>query len=116
MPKVPSMPKQLADMVDPVFNNAQGVQATQLYIDILRKNKVTNPAATTFKEPESSTVAARGLALEQLLAFGEKRERAVLEGKGASAVGDADANAIAGDGGHIDDDGGSSRSEDGRIC
>ena len=46
----------------PVFNSARGVQATQTYIDILRKNKVTNPAATTFAEPESSAEFLQGRA------------------------------------------------------
>ncbi|WP_168734756.1 ABC transporter substrate-binding protein [Deinococcus sp. KSM4-11] len=46
----------------PVFNSAKGVQATQFYIDILRKDKVTNPAATTFAEPESSSELLQGRA------------------------------------------------------
>ncbi|WP_168733386.1 sugar ABC transporter substrate-binding protein [Deinococcus sp. Arct2-2] len=46
----------------PVFNNAKGVQATQTYIDMLRKDKITNPAATTFGEPESSTELLQGRA------------------------------------------------------
>lgn len=55
-----------ADLLDkegrPVFNSAKAVQATQVYIDIIRKNKVTNPAATTFAEPESSTEILQGRA------------------------------------------------------
>ena len=46
----------------PVFNNDKGVQATQTYIDMLRKDKITNPASTTFGEPESSTELLQGRA------------------------------------------------------
>ena len=45
-----------------VFNSAKGVEATQTYIDILRKYKITNPAATTFAEPEASTELKQGRA------------------------------------------------------
>jgi len=45
-----------------IFNTAKGVDATQTYIDILRKYKITNPAATTFAEPEASTELKQGRA------------------------------------------------------
>ncbi len=46
----------------PVFNDAKGVQATQFYVDMLRKYKITNPASTTFGEPESSSELKQGRA------------------------------------------------------
>ncbi|WP_165794212.1 ABC transporter substrate-binding protein [Deinococcus aerius] len=46
----------------PVFNNEKGVQATQLYIDMLRKNKIVPAAATTFGETESSNQILQGKA------------------------------------------------------
>lgn len=46
----------------PIFNNARGVKATQTYIDVLRKYKVTSPASTTYGEPESSTEILQGRA------------------------------------------------------
>jgi multiple sugar transport system substrate-binding protein len=46
----------------PIFNNARGVQATQAYIDILRKDKVTPEASTTWAETESSTAMFQGKA------------------------------------------------------
>jgi len=46
----------------PIFNNARGVQATQAYIDILRKNKITPEASTTWAETESSTAMFQGKA------------------------------------------------------
>ncbi|WP_161883323.1 ABC transporter substrate-binding protein [Deinococcus alpinitundrae] len=45
-----------------IFNSSKGVEATQTYIDILRKYKITNPAATTFAEPEASTELKQGRA------------------------------------------------------
>ncbi|WP_293910559.1 sugar ABC transporter substrate-binding protein [Deinococcus sp.] len=45
-----------------VFNSAKGMQATQTYIDFIRKDKITNPAATTFAEPEASTEFKQGRA------------------------------------------------------
>ncbi len=46
----------------PVFNSPKGLQATQTYIDMLRKYKVTPAAATTYGEPESSTEILQGRA------------------------------------------------------
>ena len=46
----------------PVFNSDRGVQATQLYIDLLRKDKVVPPASTTFGETESSNQILQGKA------------------------------------------------------
>ncbi|MBF6595710.1 MAG: sugar ABC transporter substrate-binding protein [Thermaceae bacterium] len=46
----------------PIFNDERGVQATQAYIDLLRKYKVTSPAATTYAETESSTEMFQGRA------------------------------------------------------
>lgn len=46
----------------PVFNNEKGVQATQFYIDLLRKNKVVPAASTTFGETESSNQILQGKA------------------------------------------------------
>ncbi len=45
-----------------VFNSTKGLQATQTYIDMIRKDKITNPAATTFAEPESSAEILQGRA------------------------------------------------------
>jgi len=46
----------------PVFNSEKGVQATQTYIDLLRKYKITPEAALTYAEPESSTEMLQGRA------------------------------------------------------
>lgn len=46
----------------PVFNSDRGVEATQTYINMIRKDKITNPASTTFGEPESSTELLQGRA------------------------------------------------------
>lgn len=46
----------------PVFNSPKGVQATQTYIDLLRRYKITPAASTTYAEPESSTEMLQGRA------------------------------------------------------
>ncbi|ULH17728.1 sugar ABC transporter substrate-binding protein (plasmid) [Deinococcus sp. KNUC1210] len=46
----------------PIFNNEKGLQATQFYIDLLRKDKVVPAASTTFGEPESSSQILQGKA------------------------------------------------------
>ncbi len=46
----------------PIFNDERGVKATQAYIDILRKDKVTSEAASTYAETESSTEMFQGRA------------------------------------------------------
>lgn len=47
----------------PIFNNDRGVQATQAYIDILRRHRITSDAAPTYAETESFTEIAQGRAV-----------------------------------------------------
>lgn len=55
-----------ADILDEdnraAFNSPEGVDATQLYIDYLRKYKITPRASVTWGEQEANTAAAQGKA------------------------------------------------------
>jgi len=46
----------------PKFDSPAGIQATQLYIDLLHKYHITNPSALTDDEGTSSTIFQKGLA------------------------------------------------------
>jgi multiple sugar transport system substrate-binding protein len=46
----------------PIFNNQQGIEATQRYIDLLTKDKIAPPGSTTFGEQDARTYFEKGKA------------------------------------------------------
>lgn len=48
------------DKLKPIFNNAKGLQATQDYVDIVLKHKITPPGVTSFLEQDAAGSFVQG--------------------------------------------------------